>query len=517
MSMIQVTNLTFCYDGSYDNVFENVSFQLDTDWKLGLTGRNGRGKTTLLMLLQGKYDYRGSITASVGFDYFPYNIPDASQCAIDLLEEICPGVPQWRFRRELGALDIPEDALWRPFSTLSGGEQAKLQLAMLFSRENRFLLIDEPTNHLDVAGRALVSRYLSGKKGFLLVSHDRAFLDGCVDHIMAIGRSSIEIQRGNFSSWYENKQRQDAFELEQNAQLKKEIGRLQDAARQSRAWADKVESTKIGPNSARVKGEADAMGGRAYIGEQSRRMQQRRKNLERRQQTAIAEKSALLKNIESAAPLKLSQLPYHAKTLAELRGVSIRYGERIVCSGVTFSIQQGDRIALCGANGTGKSSVLKLLCGERIEHGGTLLLGSQLKISYVPQDASFLRGNLSDYAAQYEIDESLFKAILRKLDFARVQFEKDMADFSAGQKKKVLLARSLCEQAHLHIWDEPLNYIDVFSRIQIENLLLDFRPTILFVEHDRVFCEKIATKTVALSRLDTARSGLYNEAEMEAF
>ena len=106
---------------------------------------------------------------------------------------------------------------------------------------------------------------------------------------------------------------------------------------------------------------------------------------------------------------------------------------------------------------------------------------------------------------------------MRKLDFARVQFEKDMADFSAGQKKKVLLARSLCEQAHLHIWDEPLNYIDVFSRIQIENLLLDFRPTILFVEHDRVFCEKIATKTVALSRLDTARSGLYNEAEMEAF
>lgn len=121
------------------------------------------------------------------------------------------------------------------------------------------------------------------------MSHDRAFLDGCVDHILSINPSGIELQRGNFSSWYENKQRRDAYELAQNAQLKKEIGRLKEAARQSSAWADRVESTKIGANSAKAKGEADAMGGRAFIGEQSRRMQQRRKNLERRQQNAIEE------------------------------------------------------------------------------------------------------------------------------------------------------------------------------------------------------------------------------------
>ena len=96
------------------------------------------------------------------------------------------------------------------------------------------------------------------------------------------------------------------------------------------------------------------------------------------------------------------------------------------------------------------------------------------------------------------MDESLFKAILRKLDFARVQFEKDMADFSAGQKKKVLLARSLCEPSHLLVWDEPLNYVDVLSRMQIEDLLLEFQPTIVFVEHDRVFCDHVATKAVML-------------------
>jgi len=121
-----------------------------------------------------------------------------------------------------------------------------------------------------------------------------------------------------------------------------------------------------------------------------------------------------------------------------------------------------------------------------------------IKISYVSQDTSDLHGNLRDYADIYGISESLFKAILRKLDFEREQFDKDISDFSGGQKKKVLIARSLCEQAHLYIWDEPLNFIDVLSRMQIERMLENAGITIIFVEHDRKFCEKIANKTVKL-------------------
>ena len=153
-----------------------------------------------------------------------------------------------------------------------------------------------------------------------------------------------------------------------------------------------------------------------------------------------------------------------------------------------------------GSNGSGKSSIIKLLRGEEIPHSGLLSIGSKLIISYVPQDSSFLKGDLSDYALEYGIDESLFKAILRKLDFKRVQFEKDMSDFSAGQKKKVLIARSLCEHAHVYIWDEPLNYIDILSRMQIEELITTYRPTMIFVEHDRVFCDNISTKTVHLKK-----------------
>ena len=169
-----------------------------------------------------------------------------------------------------------------------------------------------------------------------------------------------------------------------------------------------------------------------------------------------------------------------------------------VLKDVSFECRAGEVTAIIGRTGCGKSSILKLLCGQDIPYSGTLETASRLVISYVPQDASGLRGGLRDYAAGYGLDESLFLAILRKLGFERVQFEKDMGDYSAGQKKKVLLARSLCQSAHLYVWDEPLNYIDVLSRIQIEELLQAFRPTLLFVEHDRVFCENIATKVVEM-------------------
>jgi lincosamide and streptogramin A transport system ATP-binding/permease protein len=220
--------------------------------------------------------------------------------------------------------------------------------------------------------------------------------------------------------------------------------------------------------------------------------------IQNRQIDAIEEKSGLLKNIEDTDDLKISAVKYHSQKLLYLEHVSIRYGEHEVCRDVSFSIEQGDSIALCGKNGSGKSSILKLILGDNLDYSGNLHIGSQLKISYVPQDASELTGMLTDYAAAQGIDESLFKAILRKLDFQRVQFEKNMDAFSGGQKKKVLIARSLCEQAHLYIWDEPLNFIDVLSRIQIEKLLKTFKPSILFVEHDKAFCDNIATKVINL-------------------
>ncbi len=495
MSLINISNLTFSYEGSFDNIFENVSFQIDTDWKLGFTGRNGRGKTTFLNLLLKKYEYQGVISASVNFEYFPFQVPDKSQNTLNVINGIVCGYQYWELERELSNMEVNGDVLYRPFCTLSNGEQTKVLLAALFLKENSFLLIDEPTNHLDMAARKLVSSYLNKKKGFMLVSHDRTFLDSCIDHILSINKANIEIQKGNFSSWWENKQKQDDFELSENEKLKKDIKHLNAAAKKTAEWADKVERTKIGFDPSKTEKN---MARRAIIGEKSRKMMQRSKNIQRRQQSAVEDKSQLLNNIESAENLKIAPLSYHANRLLSLKNISVFYGSKKVVEDVTFSIDNGDRIAICGKNGSGKSSLLKLICGENIKFSGDFQKGSNLVISYVSQDTSFLEGKLSDFAEENKLDESLFKAILRKLDFSRVQFEKDMSDFSGGQKKKVLIAKSLCEKAHLYIWDEPLNFIDVFSRIQIEQLLLACRATALFVEHDSAFIETVATKKVYL-------------------
>ena len=492
MSLINITNLTFAYDSSYDTIFDHVSFQIDTNWKLGFTGRNGRGKTTFLNLLLGKYKYSGTISASVNFEYFSYEVAEKAQNTMDVIESICTDLMQWELMRELSLLKVSENVLYRPFNTLSNGEQTKILLAVLFLKDNSFLLIDEPTNHLDMEARDIVSKYLKSKKGFILVSHDRAFLDDCIDHVLSINKTNIEIQSGNFSSWLINKERQDSYELAENYKLKREVKRLEKTAREKAAWSDKTESTKYGTRNSGLRPD------RGYIGHKSAKMMQRSKAIKGRQQAAIEEKSKLLKNIESADSLKIEQLSYHTNSLVQLSDISIYYGKTTACQNISFTIDEGDRIVLAGKNGSGKSSILKLICGEKITYTGDFQKGSHLIISYVPQDASLLRGNLSDYAMENGIDESLFKTILRKLDFSRVQFEKDMKDFSGGQKKKVLIAKSLCEKAHLHIWDEPLNFIDALSRIQIEKLLLQFKPTILFVEHDRAFCENVATKMVQL-------------------
>lgn len=198
MSLINVTNLTFAYEGSYDNIFENVNFQIDTDWKLGFTGRNGRGKTTFLSLLLGKYEYSGNISAHISFEYFPFQVDNKELNTIDVISEIFPDYIHWKLMRELSLLKVSEDVLYRPFDSLSNGEQTKVLLATLFIKENSFLLIDEPTNHLDMTARKLVSDYLNTKSGYILVSHDRSFLDNCVDHILSINKTNIEIQKRQF-------------------------------------------------------------------------------------------------------------------------------------------------------------------------------------------------------------------------------------------------------------------------------------------------------------------------------
>lgn len=509
MSQINVTNLTFYYEGSFDNIFENVSFSIDTNWKLGFVGRNGKGKTTFLNLLLGKYEYQGNISTSMVFDYFPYRISteNLEQCGADFLEQLKPGCELWRVICELDKLKVDAEVLYRPFGTLSHGERTKVMLAVLFSGENDFLLIDEPTNHLDRDSRDIVKEYLRQKKGFILVSHDRDLLDACIDHVLVLNRHSIEVQTGNFSSWWENKSRKDAFSQMENEKHKREIQKLKKASEQTRQWADKNERTKIGFDP--VKEPDRCISTRAYIGAKTKKMQSRVKQMEERIDREIEEKEGLLLDIENPVDLKICPLEHHKKVLLFANEYGLQYSdaENPVFSDLSFELQQGERIFLNGNNGCGKSSLIKSIlakvadneaCGENMVEEGTLRVASGAVISYINQDTSFLKGSIKEFCRNRDLDESLFCAILRQLDMERVQFLKDMEEYSEGQKKKVLIAASLLTPAHLYIWDEPLNYIDVFSRMQIEKLLLTYQPTMLVVEHDVKFREKIATKVIEM-------------------
>ena len=494
MAQIQVSHLTFAYEGSPDLIFSDASFSVDTDWKLGFIGRNGRGKTTLMKILCGELPDHGAVSAPVQFDYFPFTVPDSGSTPLEIAADMDAEGQVWRFMKEISCLDVSDDILSRPFSSLSGGEQAKVLLAALFAREHHFLLIDEPSNHLDMLGRQVVSEYLNTKKGFILVSHDRAFLDGCVDHILSINRANIEVQKGNFSSWEENKRRQDEFEINKNEKLKKEISSLKSAARQANVWADKVESTKFGLTPSSHERPKNA---RSYAGEKSRRMQQRRKNLETRMEREIEEKEGLLKNLERAEDLKIFPLYHPSGRLIQCRDAEISYGERVILSHLNLSLSNGSILALTGKNGCGKTSLIKALTGEIKPSSGEILRASGLILSVVPQQP-YLSGPMQDYIRENGIDETLFKTILRKLDFSREQFEKPLEALSAGQQKKVLIARSLCQRAHLYIWDEPLNYIDLLSRMQIERLIAQFRPTMLLVEHDQAFLKNLNATVLPL-------------------
>lgn len=507
MSQISVNNLSFCYDGSFDNIFENVSFSIDTDWKLGFIGRNGKGKTTFLKLLLGKLSYSGTIDTSTVFEYFPYEINEdhLNLSASEFIDELKPDCEMWRVICELSLLGEEADLLYRPFVQLSLGQRTKILLAVLFSGENEFLLIDEPTNHLDSAAREKIKDYLSSKNGFILVSHDRDLLDACIDHVLVLNRGSIEVQSGNFSSWWENKQRKDRFAAAENEKHRKEIKKLKQAAKRTADWADKNERTKIGFDP--VKEPDRCISTRSFIGAKTKKMQSRVTNIEKRIEREIEEKEGLLTDIERVKELKLSPMTYHKRVLVNFRDYSFKYADSntSVIRGLSFEIERGDRVVLHGENGCGKTTLIKrILYGLGVEklnsfdESGICEISPGIIVSYVTQDTSMLKGDVMSFCEDRGLDRSLFCTILRQLDLERSQFEKDISDYSEGQKKKVLIAASLATSAHLYIWDEPLNYIDIFSRMQIENLLLAYQPTVLFVEHDTRFQEKIAAKVIQL-------------------
>ncbi|MEG1504264.1 MAG: ABC-F type ribosomal protection protein [Enterococcus sp.] len=497
MTTIQIKNLTFGFDKQVDYLFNHTNLTIDSSWKLGLVGRNGRGKTTFLNLLLNNYPYQGEIIFPLQPIYFPSAIKEPAQITYYSLLEIMD-FEQWELEREMTLLQLDPQLLWRSFQSLSGGEQTKILLALLFTQTGYFPLIDEPTNHLDILGRKHVADYLKHKEGYIVVSHDRHFLNEITDHTLAIEKSQLILYQGNFATYEEQKKLRDEFELAQNKKIKKEVGRLKQTAAEKAEWSYSRETDKYGKPSEKGSGKIFDTGA---IGARAARTMKRSKTIVHRMDEQIIEKEGLLKDLEDVDQLTMNYQPSRHTQLLTIENLQLSYDGQInLFAPLSFSVARGTITSLIGPNGSGKSSILRHILGDFTGTGHGKVTSPAIRISYVRQNYEDNQGSLKDFSEANHLDYSMFLNNLRKLGMERNVFQNRIEEMSMGQRKKVELAKSLAQEAELYIWDEPLNYLDVFNQKQLEVLLKEFQPTLLIVEHDAVFLNAINAQQIELKK-----------------
>ncbi|NIA22910.1 MAG: ATP-binding cassette domain-containing protein [Proteobacteria bacterium] len=516
-------NVKFYYSDPYVPVFDGISFEIDTKWRAGFIGRNGTGKTTILNLIRGELKpVGGTISVPEKMYYFPYEIGDKNVIVreailasvapfrkwerrmeellkrgderdlqeyaeiLDMYEKHEGYTIQSKIEKEIVRMGMDEAILRENFANLSGGEQTKVMILSLFLRKGEYPLIDEPTNHLDIEGREIVAEYLSKKEGFLLVSHDRYFLDICTDHIVSLNKGGLRVNKGNFSEWKYNMELEIEYETRRDRNLKRQIKSMERAANRFRRWSFRIEKTKIGA------------GDKGAIGAASARMMKKAISTEKRKKRNVQEKKKLLKNKEKKRKLKLKTESLAPDILLSVTNLSLGYGERTVIEDFSLILKKGDRIAITGKNGSGKTTLIRAILGELKPIEGIIYKPSYISLTFARQIPEWEKVYLKDIVKSREVDLSNFRNILASMGIKGDIFERPISTFSLGEQKKVEMAFSFVKPSNIYVWDEPLNYIDLFSREQIEEVILRYQPTMLFVEHDRYFIEKIATNIINL-------------------
>lgn len=522
MSTIICRHLTFGYDGSNNSVFSDLNLTIDTSWRTCVAGKNGRGKTTLLQLLDGQLiPHKGSVEHACSTHYFPSSVADPSlpafivtkiasgpyiqleqdmerllnmgdELALEDYVQVQDKYTQLggyevdaKLSKELNSLGISNLKFGKPYENLSGGEQTRCLLAALFIQKHGFALIDEPTNHLDQEGRQQVASYLRSKQGFLLVSHDRTFLDSCADHVVALNADNVQVQKSSFSYWRNQFQLGLLKQEAHNADLKKEIRGLTESAGQRRSGAAMREGKKSG---ALDKG---------FEGARAARQMKRALSIEKRVDQKIESRKSTQHNIEKQYQIKIGQASAAKGIVLTANNLAIKRGKPLF-SPVSFSLTAGARLAIKGRNGSGKTSLLDLLSGIIIGHTGSVSFGRGLRVSRSYQQPLWNSGSLKQRVDEAGLDQAQFRTAMATLGVRGDSLEQPIENLSLGQRKKIDIARTLITPSDVILWDEPLNYLDVETREQIEIAILREKPTMVFVEHDESFVGKIATDILEL-------------------
>ncbi|MBY7665235.1 ATP-binding cassette domain-containing protein [Staphylococcus agnetis] len=484
MGNIVINNLSFKYT---DYIFKDLNLNINDNWRLGLIGRNGRGKTTFLKILLNELEYEGHLDTSINFKYFPiYPEKGKYNTVEEMLLERNPLIETWKVYRELSLIGLEVDILYREFYTLSGGEQVRILLIELFLEDNIFPLIDEPTNNLDVEGREIVYKYLKIKKGYIIASHDRAFLNKTIDYVLSINKNNIELLKGDIDTWENEKKKSDKFAQEKNDILRKEIKRLDSVAQNMSSWGQ-----------SREKDSKDA-----FDKARAAKHMKRSNAIVKRTERKIEEKRSLINNVENFEVLKLDAIQLKKQVLS-LRNFSIIINDKPMFKPISVDLMPSDILFITGKNGIGKTTLIKFL----LDPSGYKTIGDY-NVN-LPNDISFIEQQSTETKEFDKIFTQLSKAekekflyLLFKLGMDKKNFyENRVNEWSDGEKKKIFIAESLLKKNSLFVWDEITNYLDFYVIDQLIETLSQTRPTMICIDHNEHFQKKLATKTVNLSPL----------------
>ena len=513
---IRVSGLVKSFDLE-KRILDGLTFQVDSGERVGLLGRNGAGKTTVFRMLTGELEAdEGEVQIAAGrrlglisqIPVYPagYTVEDVLQTAFSRMFRLKDEMDALTLRMERGdsdeatlrrygelnarfeglggwdtetavnkvanGLSISDEMRTRPFDCLSGGEKTRVNLGRLILEDTDILLLDEPTNHLDLQATEWLEEYLRKFRGTVVtISHDRYFLDRTVTRIIEIQDGKAELYSGNYSFYAIEKERRYQERMKQYLKEQAKIQQLEKAAEQMHLWA--------------FMGN-DALHKRAFSME---------KRIERMRTTAKPTKARRLE-------ARFQSREFKGDEVMQIKGVSKAFGDKKLFEDVYLRCEGGERIALLGENGTGKTTLLNMLTGYDRPDSGSIRLGPSVKAAYLPQVIHFAHPERTLYDTMlYEKNctPQTARDRLGAFLFSGEDVFKTVGTLSGGEQSRLRLCMLMDEKINLLVLDEPTNHLDVASREWIECALEDYEGTLIFVSHDRYFVDKFATRVWELS------------------
>ena len=508
---IRVSGLVKSFDLE-KRILDGLSFQVDSGERVGLLGKNGAGKTTVFRMLTGELEPdEGEIQLGAGrrvglisqIPVYPagYTVEDVLRSAFARMYRMKDEMDTLALRMEQGASDettlrrygelnarfeglggwdtdtavnkvanglsIPQDMRQRDFDCLSGGEKTRVNLGRLILEDTDILLLDEPTNHLDLQATEWLEEYLRKFRGTVVtISHDRYFLDRTVTRIIEIQDGKAEFYSGNYSFYAIEKERRYQERMKQYLKEQAKIQQLEKAAEQLHLWA--------------FMGN-DALHKRAFSME---------KRIERMRTT---QKPTKARKLEA----RFQSREFRGDEVLQIKGLAKSFGEKHLFSDVYLRCEGGERIALLGENGTGKTTLLNILTGSEKPDSGSVHLGPSVKAAYLPQVIHFdhpERSILDTMLYELDITPQSARNRLAAYQFTGEDVFKKVSVLSGGELSRLRLCMLMDESINLLILDEPTNHLDIDSREWLEEAVEAFDGTLLFVSHDRYFINRFATR-----------------------